>query len=120
MAQNLAAISKRTQIPPPDVFMSEEILDSTNPGHSLTKSTPSLPLVKFSGATATTSKGTTPKQKTGKHTYSANVKDLSEAEREVSLPGSSTILLFRSEDNYDIQDRPRPNIHHSDLFNNRR
>jgi hypothetical protein len=120
MAQNPPPTGKRTLIPPPEVFMSDDILDSTDPGHTVTKSTPALPLVKFTGTTTSTTKGTTTKQKSGKRARPANVEDLAEADRDVSLPGSSTSSLFGGEDDYDIQDTPRPDIHHRDLFTSQR
>jgi hypothetical protein len=98
MAQNPPPTSKRTLLPPPKVFKSDEILDSTDAGHTVTQSTPTLPLVKFTSATASTTKGTTTKQKRGKRTFPANVEELTEADRDVSLPGSSTSSLFGSED----------------------
>jgi hypothetical protein len=83
MAHNPPPTSKRTLNPPPEVFMSDDILDSTDPGHTVTKTTPTLPLVKFTSATASTTKGTTTKQKSGKRVGPANVEDLTEADRDV-------------------------------------
>jgi hypothetical protein len=55
--------------------------------------------------------------KRGKRTRPANVEDLTEADRDISLPGSSSSSLFGGEEDFDIQDTPRPEFHHSILFN---
>jgi hypothetical protein len=100
--------------------MRDDILDGNDPGHTVTKSTPTLPLVKLTSATASTRKGTTTKQERGKRTCPANVEDLTEADGDVSLPGSCTSSLFEGQDHYDIKDTPRQDIHHSDLFHSHR
>jgi hypothetical protein len=65
-------------------------------------------------------KGTTTKQKRGKRARPANVEDLTQADRDILLPGSSSSSLFGGEDDYEIQDTPHPNIHHTDLFHSHR
>jgi hypothetical protein len=87
MAQNPPPTSERTLLPPPEVFMSDDILQSTDPGHTITKSTPTLPVVTFTSAIASTAKGTTTKQKRRKRAGPANVEELTEADRDVPLPG---------------------------------
>jgi hypothetical protein len=96
--------------------MSDDIHDSNDPGHTVTRCTPTLPLVKFTSATASTMKGTTTKQKSGKRARPANVEPLTEADKDVSLRGCCSSLLSEGQDDYDIQDTPRPDIHHKDLF----
>jgi hypothetical protein len=117
MAKNPPATSKRTLLPPPEIFVSNDNLHSTDPGHTGSKSTPTLPLVKFISATASTTKGTTTKPKRGKCAQPANIEDQMEADRDVSLQGSSTTSLFGGENDHNIQDTPRPDIHHKNLFN---
>jgi hypothetical protein len=83
MAQNPPPTSKRTLLRPPEVFLSDDIHNSSDPKHTVTKSTPSLPLVIFTSATASTTKGTTNKQKRGTCARLANVEGITEANRDV-------------------------------------
>jgi hypothetical protein len=87
-----------------------------DPGHKVTKSTPTLLLVRFTSVAASTTNGATKKQKRGKQACPAIVEDLTEADRDVSLLGTSTSSLFGGEEDYDIQDTPRQDTHHSDLL----
>jgi hypothetical protein len=82
--------------------MNDNILNSTNQGDTVTKSTPPLPLVKFTSRIASTRKGTTTKQKRGKHAHPDNDKKLYEANRDSSPPGLSSSSLFGGEDDYEI------------------
>jgi hypothetical protein len=100
--------------------MSDDILESTDPGHKVTKSTPTLPLVKFTSVTASTTQRTTTKQRRGNRARPANIEDLTEADSDLSLPGSSTSSLFGGKDDYDIQHSPPRDINHSDLFHSQR
>jgi hypothetical protein len=78
------------------------------------------PLLNSPVGQPSTTKGSSTKDKRGRGACPANVQDLSEAARDVSLPGSSTSSLYRGQDYHEIQDTPRPDINHSHLFNSLR
>jgi hypothetical protein len=76
--------------------------------------------VKFPSATTSTKKAITTNQKRGKCASPANVQDLADAERDVSLPGYSTSSQFGGEEDYDIEEMPWPDIPHRDALNSQR